>query len=282
MRVFLINSYCKINISLRVIKKLKNGLHKINTFIIFARIFDQIYLKEIKNTKDKISFYGKFKNKISKSNNTISRILDLLRKNNFIKKNYFEIKVKKNIPTKSGLGGGSMNAASLLTFLAKKYNLRIKQKDLFKLAAKVGSDVIVGLKFQNVFFNSGSNTIKRYKNKLNLFVLLVKPNVNCSTKLIYSKNRQFSKQYKNKDISKFGKFFEKDVNDLEKVAFKIYPKIKRLKDYLNIQKKCIFSRMTGSGSVCVAYFKDYKAARKAEINLKNKFPNYWCKLSKAM
>ena len=282
MRVFLINSYCKINISLRVIKKLKNGLHKINTFIIFARIFDQIYLKEIKNTKDKISFYGKFKNKISKSNNTISRILDLLRKNNFIKKIYFEIKVKKNIPTKSGLGGGSMNAASLLTFLVKKYNLRIKQKDLFKLAAKVGSDVIVGLKFQNVFFNSGSNTIKRYKNKLNLFVLLVKPDVNCSTKLIYSKNRQFSKQYKNKDISKFGNFFEKDANDLEKVAFKIYPKIKRLKDYLNIQKKCIFSRMTGSGSVCVAYFKDYKAARKAEINLKNKFPNYWCKLSKAM
>ena len=282
MRVFLINSYCKINISLRVIKKLKNGLHKINTFITFARIFDQIYLKEIKNTKDKISFYGKFKNKISKSNNTISRILDLLRKNNFIKKIYFEIKVKKNIPTKSGLGGGSMNAASLLTFLVKKYKLRIKQKDLFKLAAKVGSDVIVGLKFQNVFFNSGSNTIKRYKNKLNLFVLLVKPDVNCSTKLIYSKNRQFSKQYKNKDISKFRNFFEKDVNDLEKVAFKIYPKIKRLKDYLNIQKKCIFSRMTGSGSVCVAYFKDYKAARKAEINLKNKFPNYWCKLSKAM
>ena len=282
MRVFLINSYCKINISLRVIKRLKNGLHKINTFITFARIFDQIYLKEIKNTKDKITFYGKFKNKISKSNNTISRILDLLRKNNFIKKIYFEIKVKKNIPTKSGLGGGSMNAASLLTFLVKKYNLRIKQKDLFKLAAKVGSDVIVGLKFKNVFFNSGSNTIKRYKNKLNLFVLLVKPDINCSTKLIYSKNRQFSKQYKNKDISKFGKFFEKDVNDLEKVAFKIYPKIKRLKDYLNIQKKCIFSRMTGSGSVCVAYFKDYKAARKAEINLKNKFPNYWCKLSKAM
>ena len=282
MRVFLINSYCKINISLRVIKKLKNGLHKINTFITFARIFDQIYLKEIKDTKDKISFYGKFKNKISKSNNTISRILDLLRKNNFIKKIYFEIKVKKNIPTKSGLGGGSMNAASLLTFLVKKYNLRIKQKDLFKLAAKVGSDVIVGLKFQNAFFNSGSNTIKRYKNKLNLFVLLVKPDINCSTKLIYSKNRQFSKQYKNKDISKFGNFFEKDVNDLEKVAFKIYPKIKRLKDYLNIQKKCIFSRMTGSGSVCVAYFKDYKAARKAEINLKNKFPNYWCKLSKAM
>ena len=282
MRVFLINSYCKINISLRVIKKLKNGLHKINTFITFARIFDKIYLKEIKNTKDKISFYGKFKNKISESNNTISKILYLLRKNNFIKKIYFEIKVKKNIPTKSGLGGGSMNAASLLTFLVKKYNLRIKQKDLFKLAAKIGSDVIVGLKFQNVFFNSGSNTIKRYKNKLNLFVLLVKPDINCSTKLIYSKNRQFSKQYKNKDISEFGNFFEKDVNDLEKVAFKIYPKIKRLKDYLNIQKKCIFSRMTGSGSVCVAYFKDYKAARKAEINLKNKFPNYWCKLSKAM
>ena len=282
MKVFLINSYCKINISLRVIKKLKNGLHKINTFVTFARIFDQIYLKKINNTKDKIMFYGKFKNNISKSNNTISRTLDLLRKNNFIKKVYFEIKVKKNIPTKSGLGGGSMNAASLLTFLINKYKLEIKQKDLFKLAAKIGSDVIIGLKFQNAFFNSGNNTIRRYKNKLNLFILLVKPNVNCSTKLIYSKNRQFSKQYTNKDISKFGNFIEKDVNDLENIALKIHPKIKRLKDYLNVQKKCNFSRMTGSGSVCVAYFKDYRSARKAELNLKKKFPNYWCKLSKAM
>jgi 4-diphosphocytidyl-2-C-methyl-D-erythritol kinase len=282
MRVFLINSYCKINISLRVIKKLKNGLHKINTFITFARIFDQIYIKEIKNTKDKILFYGPFKNNISKSDNTISRTLGLLRKNNFIKKVYFEVKIKKNIPTKSGLGGGSMNAASLLTFLVKKYKLRIKKKDLFKLAAKVGSDVVIGFKFQNAFFNSGSNTIRRYKNKLNLFILLVKPNVNCSSKLIYLKNKQFSKQYTNKDISKFGNFFEKDVNDLEKVAFKIHPKIKNLIDYLNTQKKCNFSRMTGSGSVCVAYFKDYKSARKAELNLKKKFLNYWCKLSKAM
>ena len=282
MRVFLINSYCKINISLRVIKKLKNGLHKINTFITFAKIFDQIYIKEIKNTKDKILFYGPFKNNISKSNNTISRTLELLRKNNFIKKVYFEVKIKKNIPTKSGLGGGSMNAASLLTFLVKKYKLRIKKKDLFKLAAKIGSDVVIGFKFQNAFFNSGSNTIRRYKNKLNLFILLAKPNVNCSSKLIYLKNKQFSKQYTNKDINKFGNFFEKDVNDLEKVAFEIHPKIKSLIDYLNTQKKCNFSRMTGSGSVCVAYFKDYKSARKAELNLKKKFPNYWCKLSKAM
>tara|TARA_B100001971_G_scaffold208105_1_gene229400 strand:+ start:3481 stop:4329 length:849 start_codon:yes stop_codon:yes gene_type:complete len=282
MRIFLINSYCKINISLRVIKKLKNGLHKINTFIIFAKISDQIYLKETKNTKDKISFYGKFKNNISNSNNTISKMLDLLRKNNFIKKIYFNIKVKKSIPTKSGLGGGSMNAASLLAFLIKKYKLKIKKRDLFKMAAKVGSDVVIGLKFQNAFFNSGSNTIKRYKKKLNLFILLVKPNVNCSTRLIYSKNRQFSKQYKNNEISKFDNFFEKDVNDLENIAFKIYPKIKRLKNYLNIQKKCNFSRMTGSGSVCVAYFKDYKSARKAELNLKKRFPNYWCKLSKVM
>ena len=99
--------------------------------------------------------------------------------------------------------------------------------------------------------------------------MLAKPNVNCSSKLIYLKNKQFSNQYTNKDISKFGNFIEKDVNDLENIALKIHPKIKRLKDYLNVQKKCNFSRMTGSGSVCVAYFKDYKAARKAEINLKN-------------
>ncbi len=114
MRKHRIKSYCKINISLRVIKKMKNGLHKINSFVVFAKIYDQLYIQENKNKKDIIKFYGPFKRGISTTNNTIVRTLNILRQNNYIKENYFVIKVKKNIPTKSGLGGGSMNAASLL------------------------------------------------------------------------------------------------------------------------------------------------------------------------
>ena len=56
MRKHRIKSYCKINISLRVIKKMKNGLHKINSFVAFAKIYDQLYIQENKNKKDIIKF----------------------------------------------------------------------------------------------------------------------------------------------------------------------------------------------------------------------------------
>ena len=47
MKTFLIYSFCKINISLRVIKKLHTGLHKIQSIVTFVNLFDIIKIKEI-------------------------------------------------------------------------------------------------------------------------------------------------------------------------------------------------------------------------------------------
>ena len=46
----------------------------------------------------------------------------------------YEIIIKKNIPTQAGLGGGSMNAASVLKFLIKKQNLKISRKKILQIA----------------------------------------------------------------------------------------------------------------------------------------------------
>ena len=282
MKLFKLKSYCKINLSLRIIKKLKNNFHKIQSFIIFCKIHDEILIKENNMKKDLIKFNGEFKNNISKSNNTILNSLNLLRNNNYLKEIFFDIKIKKNIPSNAGFGGGSMNSSTLLSFLNQKYKLKIINKKMINFAAEIGSDVPLGLKYQNKFYDSENNTIKRINNKINLFLLIVKPNCNCSTKLIFSKNKKYSVKYKNIKINGNIDHFKKDTNDLEIAAFKLYPKIKELKSWMNIQKKCQFSRMTGSGSACVAYFKDLKSARKAKILIKKKFPKYWCKLSKAM
>ena len=74
----------------------------------------------------------------------------------------------------------------------------------------------------------------------------------------------------------------KSNNDLEKVAFKKYPKLKSLKLYLLKIKNTIFVRMTGSGSSIVAYFLSKKAAVNAAIVFKRKFKNYWCIVSKTI
>ena len=43
-------------------------------------------------------------------------MLKILDKNNLLNSQKYFIKIKKNIPQKSGLGGGSMNASSLIRF----------------------------------------------------------------------------------------------------------------------------------------------------------------------
>ena len=70
MKNFKIKSYCKINLFLRVIKKLNNGYHNIMSLITFCDLHDVISISEIRDLKDKISFSGKFKKGINKKKNT--------------------------------------------------------------------------------------------------------------------------------------------------------------------------------------------------------------------
>ena len=116
MKKFKVKSFCKINLSLRVIKKLSNGYHNINSLITFCDLYDLISISKAKGLKDQISFSGKFKKRIDKMSNTITKVLYLLRKKKLLNNQVFNINIHKNIPHGSGLGGGSSNAADLLNF----------------------------------------------------------------------------------------------------------------------------------------------------------------------
>ncbi len=287
MKTFLIRSFCKINLSLRVIKKLNTGMHKIQSLVTFANLFDIISIKEIKSAEDQIKFYGKFKYNINLQKNSIKKTINILRQYNYLKDKKFIIKIKKNIPHSAGLGGGSMNAAALIKFFILNYKLKISQKQLLKIAYMIGSDVPLGLKVKNTFLIDNKKYLIRTKNKLNLYVLLVNPGIKCLSKDIYFRNKRFSKPYSKKNLSNFQKLFNLnsirlDRNDLEQIVFTQNPKIKILNYFIKEQENCIFSRLTGSGSTCVGYFDEPVSAQKAKKNILKKFPRYWCETSKTI
>ena len=91
MKNFKIKSYCKINLSLRVIRKLSNGYHNIASLITFSELHDLISISQINGSKDEISFSGKFKKGINQKSNTVIKVLKLLRRNKLLKKQYFKI-----------------------------------------------------------------------------------------------------------------------------------------------------------------------------------------------
>ena len=121
MKASIIKSHAKINVSLSVVGKLHSNLHKIESIVTFINIYDLLSIKQTTLKKHKISFRGKFSKKIGKQN-TVSKLLKELDRKNLLKNKKFNIVVSKNIPQQSGLGGGSMNASSLLNFFLKKKN----------------------------------------------------------------------------------------------------------------------------------------------------------------
>ena len=280
MCYYKIKSYAKINISLGIIDKFKSKLHKVESLFSFINLHDEIFIKKINAKNHKIIFYGKFSKGIFK-NNTISNLLKILEKN--LSGQKYLIKVNKRIPTKSGMGGGSMNASSLLNFFIKNQKLNLSSKEISKISSKVGSDVVLGLqKKASILYGNGH--VKYLNNKINLYTLLVRPNFGCSTKAIYNHVKSFSKPVfkKNKRTVINYNFLSYLRNDLEEPAFRKYPKLKKIKAFMEKLDKILFVNMTGSGSAIVGYFITKKTALNAIKILNKKYKNYWCILSKTI
>ena len=275
----IIKSYAKINLTLQVLKKLKNGMHDIESHACLIDLHDRIEIK--KSKEDKVIFVGKFKKKISNRKNSILDTLKILRENNII--NFFyKIVVKKNIPVFSGLGGGTANSVSLTKYFVKNNPEEFLVR---KLEKKIGSDFRL---FLNPFsFQKNLKKVQGRKKFFTLHFLVVYPMINCRTKHIYSlvKKFSFSKKrlyFTSKKVNSFFKEIKNDKNDLQQIVEKKYFKVRQLINFLKNQKGCVFSRMTGSGSVCYGVFKSKKTANIARKKIKKKYPNYWCVTTKTI
>ena len=279
MKVHRLKSNAKININLNIIgKSVSKKIHFIESLVVFIGLSDLINIQETNYKSHKVIFKGRFYKGITKKN-TVIKLLNLLDKKKLLGKKKYKIVIKKNIPQKSGMGGGSMNAATILCFFIKKGLLNLKQAKI--CAKKISSDVILGLTNKSKILHSNGN-VKEIKRKIKYNVLLVKPFYGCSTKEIFAMNKIYSKKkyFLNKKVNINDRTIVQSKNDLEISAFKKYSKLKILKNKLLENQKAEFVRMTGSGSTLVMYFKSKVSAKKALKMYKRKLNKCWCILSK--
>ena len=281
-----LKSYAKINLFLKVGKKLKKEkLHNVQSLIFLINLIDKIFIKKIFNSKDIIKFTGKFKKNVKISDNSIKKSLFLLRRKKFIeKKTSYKIIVKKNIPVFSGLGGGSSNAASIIKYFLK--GKKISKQDIDYFSKYLGSDLRLFFKSKRVF-QKNLFTILDFKKNYTFYFLLIYPFLKSSTKEIYSRLRK-SESIKNKNYYKKNsklkliKTLKLSENSLEKVVISKFPAVRKILKELRSIKNCQLSRVTGSGSVCFALFLNKKDGTLALKQIKKKFPKFWCVLCKTI
>jgi len=162
-------------------------------------------------------------------------------------------------------------------------DLKLSKKKILEITNLIGSDVILGITPNNTVLSS-NNIIKKFSRGPNFHTLLIRPNFGCSTKKIYSGVKKYTKPAFNipKQNMFSLRFLLKQENALEKIAFLKYPKLKVLKSFLENLNQPLFVRMTGSGSVLVAYYQKKQDCDLAKVQFKRKFKNYWCITSKTI
>ena len=256
----IVRSPAKLNLYLGVINQRVDNYHNIKTVFERITLSDTVILKARRDKKIIIHCAAKAVPK--DKTNLAWQAAKLLQK--FLKQDRgIDITIVKRIPVGAGLGGGSSNAASVLLGLNKLWGLGISRKKLAVLAAGVGSDVAFFIHERAFALGSGrGEKIKLLPgtDKVKLWHILVVPKLHVSTPYVYKKwdaaERSFSltpsflgtkKNYrieragltrarqdvkillsalKNKNLRLLaGSLF----NGLERVSFKLYPRVRELK-----------------------------------------------------
>jgi 4-diphosphocytidyl-2C-methyl-D-erythritol kinase len=184
----LVEANAKINLELRILGKRPDGYHNIESVFQSISLSDFLFLEKVK----KDEFSGAIncpaeEEIILKAKKVLETAVG--------KKLSCWIHLHKAIPIAAGLGGGSADAAATLVGLNKLYQLKLTDKELIKIATKVGSDVpvfIVGGTCQ--VFQPGE-TVKPIKRKISEFLVIFRPHKRLDTPKMYQLHDQTGKTF---------------------------------------------------------------------------------------
>lgn len=272
-----VNSYAKVNLYLKVGKKLKSGYHNIQSVMQLTKLHDLVSFEKLK--EDKIIVESNNRD-LEGENNLAYKAAEIL-KNKFNIKEGIKINIEKIIPMAAGLGGGSSDAATTLLILNKLWGIKLNQKKLIEIAAEIGSDVPFFIVGKTAVVEGIGNKIKPIKRPISINVVLVNPGVKVSTTWAYKQlDKLKTKDTTKKDITDIVKAIrKKDIkkiaksmhNDFDILIEKKHSMVKEIKTYFR-KFDALNSMVVGSGPTVLGMYDSIYTAREAYFKLKDLYP----------
>jgi 4-diphosphocytidyl-2-C-methyl-D-erythritol kinase len=242
-------SPAKLNLFLRIIKKLDDGYHQLQSIMQLIGLYDVLQF-EVTPTNNIVikSNVGE----IANENNLIYKAARALQQ---MSKSVCgaTIYLHKNIPMQAGLGGGSSNAATTLLALNKLWKLNVNKDTLAGVAKTLGADVPFFIYQQNAVVGGIGEKILQYINLPKCYYLIVKPSFSISTEIIFrSKHLTFKPELDVQSILN-----SEPKNDCLRVVLKEYP---AMQDLLESVSGIADFHLTGTGSCIFTQCKSYVEA----------------------
>jgi 4-diphosphocytidyl-2-C-methyl-D-erythritol kinase len=278
----------KLNLTLEIVKKLPNGFHQLRSVILKSKkLFDELEII-FNEQEDRIKIICDNPAVPTDEKNICWKIAERF----FAKTGKrvgLTIKIKKNIPLASGLGGGSSDGAIVLLALNTYFQNILSEKKLIALAAEVGKDIPLFLTNTDAVFISGmGEKITPLKRFLRLDLLIINPLGEISTPWAYSeldkelifmndqKRQTFSEKFvkNSSDLRKMSQYL---YNDFSIIAKKKYPILETLEKAL-LSFGAIGVSLTGKGPTVFGIFQTKKDALQAKKILQKYYPQFLIEL----
>ena len=159
------------------------------------------------------------------------------------------IRVKKNLPSEAGLGGGSSDAATTLLALNRLWGLNWPLSRLLSLGARLGADVPFFLGGRNAWVQGIGEELQAIDLPAARFVVL-KPQQGLSTAMIFQ-DPALVRDTQPATMMDFAvQPYAFGRNDLQAVAQRLCPEVSQALRWLENQG--LHPKMTGSGSAVFA------------------------------
>jgi 4-diphosphocytidyl-2-C-methyl-D-erythritol kinase len=251
------NAPAKINLFLELKNKRKDGYHNLETIMQTVDLYDKLTFE---STDKGIFLECNDKTLPTDTSNLVYKaakaFLDYFKIYKGIK-----IYLKKMIPMRAGLGGGSSDAAATIAALKKLYNVDTNKKELEEIASTLGADVPFFLTGGTALCEGIGDIITPLKSINNLNIVLVNPAFGVNTASVYKKVKfpltnevEITRIKTQIDSCSFdtNEAFRSCFNRLEDFVLPDYPEIAKIKDVLN-SFECV-SLMSGSGATVFGLF----------------------------
>lgn len=273
----------KINLALHVTGQRADGCHMLESLVVFSPDGDGLEME--KAAFDSFSIDGTFAAALGGEEDNL-----VVRARNALRTVYGEaigatsIRLTKNLPVSSGIGGGSGDAAAALAGLMDLWECPAEQQKLSRLALTLGADVpmcLAGLQRQCTFFAGGiGEELEALENFPALHLVLVNPVIAVSTAAVfgalterYNPQLVFERRsaYTLADVVAL---LENSCNDLYKPACQYAPVLEGVLDCLHANG-ALFARMSGSGATCFGLYPTQSAAEAAAGAIRRQKPDYF-------
>lgn len=268
-------AYAKVNLALHVRERRADGYHALESLFVFAKVGDQLSGHLNDDGEVSLTLDGPFAASLGcGADNLVMKAAKMLQEYLGEERGAL-LKLTKNLPVASGIGGGSADAAAALRLLNRLWDARLPAAELERLALDLGSDVPACVRSVTQMVRGRGEVLepRHVEGLLGTPMLLVNPGIGISTASVFSR-------WDGVDRGPLTATTLDDLivgarNDLERAAMESAPVIADVLHLLHEQPGVSLARMSGSGATCFALFDDADRRTEAARLISSYQPGWW-------